>query len=264
MLGKLLKYEFKATGRTFLPMYALLVVMALVTKFFNSSNLDYFETPRIISMTAFVVIIVGVSVMTLIITIQRFNKNLLSDEGYLSFTLPVKAHVHIDAKMIVSFVWTVLSLLVSFIAIMVLVSNQDVMEQLGRFFGALPDAVREIGGAFYVIVLECIVLAVVSVLGGIVEIYAAVTIGNLSSKHRLLAGVGAYLGFSIVEQIITSVIMNGFGLMHYFGSLHLASMAATVSVVESVLVGLIIYCLVFGVLFYFLTDWLLRKKLNLE
>jgi hypothetical protein len=264
MLGKLLKYEFKATGRTFLPMYALLIVMALVTKFFNSSNLDYYNTPRIISVIVFVVVIVAVSVMTLVIAIQRFNKNLLSDEGYLSFTLPVKAHSHIDAKMIVSFVWTVLSVLISILAILVSFADRNMLDQFGRFFGALPDAVREIGGGFYVVLLECIVLAVVSVLGGIVEIYAAVTIGNLSSKHRLLVGVGAYIGFWIVQQIISTTIMNGFGLTQYFASLRLASTAAVVGAAESALLGLIIYCLIFGVLFYFLTEWLLRKKLNLE
>ena len=120
MLGKLLKYEIKATARTFLPMYALLIVFALINKFFMAVNADYLRIPRIIAMSVFVVVIVGICVMTLIVTIQRFNKNLLTDEGYLSFTLPVKAHTHIDSKMIVSLMWSLLSVIVSFIAIFVM------------------------------------------------------------------------------------------------------------------------------------------------
>lgn len=266
MLGKLLKYEFRATGRTFLPMYALLIVMALVNKFFFSNKLEYFKIPQIISMTVFIVVIVGISVMTLIITIQRFNKNLLTDEGYLSFTLPVKTHTHIDAKMIVSFVWTVLSILVSLIAIFVLVADHNAMAELGKFFGEMSDAIYKAGPGFYVVLLECIILLIVGTLGGIAEIYLAITIGNLSSKHRLLAGVGAYLGLGIVQQIVASIIMTSFGpsMELYFKNIDQYSIPAVMNSVELALFIMIIYTLIFSVAFYFVTNWMLNKKLNLE
>lgn len=248
-------------------MYALLIVMALINKLFFSMNMDYFKIPQIISMTGFIVVIVGISVMTLIVTIQRFNKNLLTDEGYLSFTLPVNAHSHIDAKMIVSFVWTILSLLVSAVAILVLAGDQNTMEHMSRFFFTeLPEGIRQVGSGFYVILLEGILFLIIATLGSITEIYAAITIGNMSSKHRLLAGVGAYVGFGIVQQIIASIIMTAYapGMEKYFESLSRASAAQAVGAVELVLLILLLYTLFFGVLFYFLTNWMLQKKLNLE
>lgn len=266
MLGKLLKYEFKATSRTFLPMYALLIVMSFINKFFYSNNFEYFKIPKIISMTVFIVVIAGISVMTLIITIQRFNKSLLTDEGYLSFTLPVKAHLHIDAKMIASFVWSLLSVLVSLIAIFVMIANHNVFAELGQLWKELSDAIAKVGPGAYVLLLEAILLLIITTLGSIVEIYAAITIGNLSSKHKLLAGVGAFIGFGIVQQIVVSIFITALGpnVEEYFESISRSGVQTLMNVSELVMLVLILYTLVFGLAFYFLTNWMLTKKLNLE
>ncbi len=211
MLGKLLKYEIKATSRTFLPMYALLIVFAFINKFFMTVNSDFLNIPRIISMSVFVIIIVGISVMTLIVTIQRFNKNLLSDEGYLSFTLPVKAHTHIDTKMIISLLWTVLSIIVSLLSIGIMVADAGTINSVREAFAMIIPEFNKLGPSGIVLVFEGIVVALVATLAGITTIYASITVGNLSSKHKLLAGLGAYLAFGIIEQIISSILITSFG-----------------------------------------------------
>jgi len=266
MLSKLLKYEIRATGRTFLPMYALLIVFALINKLFFSINSDYFKIPQIISMTIFVVIIVGICVMTLVVTIQRFNKNLLTDEGYLSFTLPVKAHTHIDCKLIVSFMWTVLSVIASMLSIFIMAADAKTIESIRHAFAEIIPAFNSLGGAGYVILLEGILLLIIGVLSSITSIYAAITVGNLSSKHKLLAGLGAYLGFGVIEQIVLSIIMTSFGggMVRYFESLNTANLYQQLYAAELVMLVMIIFMLVFGAAFYFVTDLLLKKKLNLE
>lgn len=266
MLGKLLKYEFKATGRTFLPMYALLVAFALLNKLFITVNADYLRVPQVIAMVGFVVIIAGISVMTLIVTIQRFNKNLLTDEGYLSFTLPVKVHTHIDCKMIVSFVWCIASVLISAAAIFILALDQTTMPKIREFFAEVGRALNMVDAGVYLVVFECILLVIVATLGSITSIYAAITIGNMSSKHKLLAGLGAYFGFGMVEQIIASILMTSFfsNFENYFSSLENAGVAEQLKAAQLILLILLIFTAVFGVAFYFLTEWLLHKKLNLE
>ena len=42
MLGKLMKYEFKATARVFLPLFALIIPMSLLTKIFLNTTADSF------------------------------------------------------------------------------------------------------------------------------------------------------------------------------------------------------------------------------
>lgn len=266
MLGKLIKYEIRATSRTFLPMYALLIVFAIINKIFISINSKLLSIPQVIAMTVFIVIIAAIYVMTLVVTIQRFNKNLLTDEGYLSFTLPVKIHTHIDCKMVVSLLWTIVSLLVSALAIFVLAADHITFAKIGEAFGVIGNAMNQYGISSYVILFEAVVLLVIGALSSIVEIYAAITIGNFSSKHKLLAGVGAFVAIGIVEQIVSSAILTGFGggIMHYFQSLEHSSISAQIAAVQLVFLGLIIYSLFFGLICYFLTEWLLRKKLNLE
>ncbi|NLJ30597.1 MAG: hypothetical protein GX424_03160 [Clostridiales bacterium] len=266
MLGKLLKYEFKATGRTFLPMYALLIAFALLNKIFITINADYLRIPQVIAMVGFVVIIAGISVMTLIVTIQRFNKNLLTDEGYLSFTLPVKTHTHIDCKMIVSAVWCLASFIMSAISIFILALDQSTLYKTRRFFEDIGSTLNQLGPGAYLIILECILFVAVALLASITNIYAAITVGNLSSKHKLLAGLGAYFGFGMVQQIVVSILMTVFfsGFDNYMEYLTTAGAWEQMRAVQLGLLVMLLYTAVFGAIFYFLTEWLLRKKLNLE
>ena len=88
MLGKLLKYEIKATARLFLPLYAALLVFSIINRFLNpfaiSKPIDNMSAQLfigIISMTFYYVLLVGTLVMTVVIMIQRFYKNLLGMKG---------------------------------------------------------------------------------------------------------------------------------------------------------------------------------------
>lgn len=268
MLGKLLKYEIRATARIFLPLYGMVVVLALVNKIFLPLNHQDFQIPQVISMTVYCILIAAMFVMTLVVTIQRFYRNLLCDEGYLSFTLPVKTHSHIDAKMITALLWSVLSLVVTAFSIYILVVTNPVdIGQVGRFFTALSQGYQQYGFPLVLLTLEGIVCFLLSILAGIVEIYAAITIGNLVPKHKLMAGFGAYIGFGIIGQIIVSTFFTAYGdrIREYFESFQYAANGSFS--LEPAAVGItafLLYVLVTGAVFYFLTDWLLHRKLNLE
>ena len=114
MLSKLLKYEFRATGRIMLPVYALLLVTAggtsvtgsLMGRYPESTVLSIFRT---LFMTLFAFTTFGVLLLTLVLMVYRFYKNLMTDEGYLMFTLPVSRSLLIWSKLIVSMAWGILS-----------------------------------------------------------------------------------------------------------------------------------------------------------
>ncbi|MVB11552.1 hypothetical protein CAFE_22710 [Caprobacter fermentans] len=266
MLGKLLKYEFKATARTFLPIYGLILVLAIINKLFWNQSIDNFEIPRMISMSVYIMLIVAAFVITLVVTIQRFNKNLLGDEGYLSFTLPVKAHYHIDSKMIVTLIWSALSIIVSAVSVFIMVVNPEVLTQFSRMCADLAEVYRQYGLSAHLIAIEIIILIILGFLSNIVEIYAAIVVGNLAGRHKLLAGIGAYLGFGIVEQIVTSLLFSGFNrqIEEYFQSFHYSNNLFPAEPAEVALLVMILYTAVFGVAFYFFTNWMLTRKLNLE
>lgn len=266
MLGKLLKYEMKATARVFFPIYGLILLLAVVNRLIWKINVQNFDIPRMITMSVYVMLIVAAFVITLVVTIQRFNKNLLGDEGYLSFTLPVKTHSQIDAKMIITLLWSVLSILVSAASVFILVANPETLTQFSRFCAQVGDLYRQYGFSAHLIALETILLTVVGFLSSILEIYAAIVVGNLAGRHKLLAGVGAYLGFGIIQQVITSLLFSGFNvrIQNYFESFHYALELFPAEPIEIALLVMIFYTMVFGVAFYFFTNWMLSRKLNLE
>jgi hypothetical protein len=125
MLGKLLKYEWKATARYFVFLYAAVLGMALLNKFFwfiESENV-VLNVLRGIITAVFVLLIIASFVFSFVIIIYRFYKNLLSDEGYLSFTLPVSVSKHIISKMLIGALWSFLTVIVLILALLILAIN---------------------------------------------------------------------------------------------------------------------------------------------
>ena len=99
MLIKLMKHEFRATGRIMLPLYLVLLVTAVGANFTTrgllSTQYKLLDVLGALLVMAFVVAIMGVCVMSMVVMVQRFYKNLLGDEGYVMMTLPVSVHQQI-------------------------------------------------------------------------------------------------------------------------------------------------------------------------
>lgn len=266
MLGKLIKYEVKATKRFFLPLYGLILLFAALNKLFAYLNLQRSQNflPNFvsgISLALYVFLIAAVFILTLVVTVQRFYKNLLGDEGYLSFTLPVKIHSHIDSKMIVSLIWTALSVVVSVLSIIILGFDRNLIRILGSAFGSLGEFSSRYGAAGWGVVASALLLLLVIQLCGILAVYASIVVGNLSGKHKQLAGFGAFLGISIVMQIAFFSIFNG----NVFQSFERrANETAQLGAVQYDLWVVILFFAAFSAVFYFFTNWMLSEKLNLE
>ena len=111
MLGKLLKHEFRATGRIMLPLMGALLALALMANLSirglagNLADIPALRILFILILVFFGMGIVAIGVMALVVMVSRFYRNLLKSEGYLMFTLPVSVHELIWSKLIVSLVW---------------------------------------------------------------------------------------------------------------------------------------------------------------
>ncbi|MBQ1839376.1 MAG: ABC transporter permease, partial [Ruminococcus sp.] len=110
MLGKLLKHEFRATGRIMLPLIGAELLLSVLAGFSvrgldRIQNMNFLGVTYIMTLFVFFLGLFAVGVVALVLMIQRFYRNLLRDEGYLAMTLPVSVDEHIWSKLIVSFVW---------------------------------------------------------------------------------------------------------------------------------------------------------------
>jgi hypothetical protein len=85
MLGKLFKHEMKACARLLLPLYLVLVVLAVMDRIVLGIHL--FKGVIAIVPGAFTTIFVfaniAIAVISSVIVIYRFYKNMVTDEGYL-------------------------------------------------------------------------------------------------------------------------------------------------------------------------------------
>ena len=102
MLGKLIKYEFKACGRVFFPIYLVILILSIINRiysqygFIQSLKNNLSQKGSLLGVQGILTVVllalfVSLFVITIIFTIQRFKKSLLEDEGYLIFTLPVSS-----------------------------------------------------------------------------------------------------------------------------------------------------------------------------
>ena len=110
MLRKMMKYEFSATARIFLPVYAALLAMSAITMLLYSGRVS--AAPRIIAALVITALFTAVIVITVVMTLSRFWTNLLGREGYLMHVLPVRSWRLVLAKLLTMSVWTVASVMV--------------------------------------------------------------------------------------------------------------------------------------------------------
>jgi len=269
MLGKLLKYEIKSAARIFLPLYASLIIFAVISNIFfkinNSNNKLFMTIISGISTLAYVFIIIAIFVFTLFVMIQRFHKNLLGDEGYLMFTLPVKTGEHIAAKLLTSMMWVISSIIVTLLSVITISFNENTFASLQE---AITQMFSEISRVFgfngYVYLVEFFIFLIMVLATNILMVYASIAVGQLVSRHKLLGAFGAYLGFYILSQLIISII---FISCYSVGSQNWSSIETimqTNTIPHFVFVCIMLLNLVFAGAYYIITNLILSKKLNLE
>ncbi len=113
----------------------------------KNASLD-FMLPAIGSML-YMGVMMAAFVVTAVILIQRFYKNLLGSEGYLMFTLPVTVTQHLLSKTIIAVVMIGLSGLSALISIIIFADKMILsMDECGRLFTGLSNLLPHSGQEF--------------------------------------------------------------------------------------------------------------------
>lgn len=272
MLRKLLKHEFRATGRIMLPMYLVLLVTALGSnlagRWMIGSGNDILSILGALIVTAFGIAIFGVLVMSFVLMIQRFYKNLLQDEGYLMFTLPVSVHQHIWAKLIVSAVWFVLSVLAIIAASLIVAYDVGFLRMffhvIQEFFHGLRllKVSEALNGTVYLV--EIAVLMFLSMAAFALQFYAALAAGHSRSGHKMVWSVVWFFGFQFGLQFLAGLL---FSTLNHLRIPNLLNIDWNLSPTAAIHVGLLLaigMVVLYGAIFYAVTTFFLKKQLNLE
>ncbi len=252
MLGKLMKYDMKALGRVFLPFYGALLAISIINRILGALKL---VVPMAIGAGVYSLTLGGVCVLTLVLTLQIFRRNLMGNEGYLMFTLPVSTDKLILSKLFTAFVWYILSFIALMISILVISAVRIDPREIISGFISMMNELPVSGPEFALFVLEALLTIAITLLSSIMFLYACISLSLLVSKHRGLFTFGAFVVLSILWQMAVSGIARALPIWH---------MECNTQSAHTILWGLTALGLVTFFIFYFITRYMLTRRLNLE
>jgi len=270
MLGKLIKYEFRSTLRYYIPLYIALILVSLLSAALLHLPAQTPDALIFLSTSLYILLAIALAATTFVLTIARFYRNLLGQEGYLMFSLPVTADENILGKLIPAMSWCIGSVILGLLTVIPMLSiNMD----FSTMFTVDPELrfifEKEVA-ALVILGITCIICGIMDVAGSILFFYLCMSIGQTFNEHKLLASVAAYLIIQTGMQILTTSLMfsmNGMNFMFRLDNWATALgewfMEGPVAASLIISLCLLVFCVIWCAVPYFITRWLLTKKLNL-
>lgn len=250
MLGKLLKYELKSSSKFFIPMYFAILVITTLNSIFMRKNM-FQEAQGIISMVIGALFI-ALTTLTIIVIVKRFKKNLLGDEGYLMFTLPVSSSKLILSKYISALIWIFLTGVVTIGAVIIYANGMDtVIEGFFRYY------FKDNQNVIMIITMAVLVLSLISIV--VFIIYNSIAIAQLPifTKHKTIVSIISFFVINKVVNIIYYLIGNNIKNPNIYNveSVQAFNKVISIGILENIFIIIILFiCL----------NYTLNKKLNLD
>ena len=237
MFKKCLKYDLRAPRKVWLIAAAVMVLLSILGGvggfLYSNGILNLTTTPTqdtltpiqilslismMIGMFSLIAVVYAIAIFTSgtgIMLYIRYYVHFFTDQGYLTFTLPVKRSTHFWSKAVSGMIYmlcasaissfTILCLLCGFFTPMLL--NSELAQKAGFDFSALMG---ETGAAGIVNVLYVLVLLVLFFLlitavqfTSLMTQYLIITLAaTLFRSHKLLGVILAYVGFGALTMAV--------------------------------------------------------------
>lgn len=287
MLGKLVKYEWKNTAKVCGSLILFLVIMTTVSCLFfclpsisdfllggSSSGFTPMLILKIMLLVLYIFAMIGVVYGAFIYLGVHFFKSMYSDEGYLTHTLPVSSHQLLISKTFVAGIWYLLITVVMLLSMVALIltiggkvmsyEGMNIFEELAASWDDIIRAIESVLGIG--IVGESLLYLLQIIIGAFCSmtiLFGAITIGQLSSKHKVMMSTISYFAITVALQIITSLVMipiTFYTTQQMIEEVNVTlSMTTTPTYTISILINLIT-----AIVLYFLSNYIITKKLNME
>lgn len=280
MLGKLIKHEWKAVWKVPTLLIGILMIIAAIAGLTFSLPIwdsDWIGLPMsgIMLIMLFYVAMLGIGIGIAIYLAVRYYKSMFTDEGYLTHTLPVTARQILVSKVIVISVWELIGSIAVLVSLGVFggVAVLSLASKEGEFATLVMEALKEVGQLwnmpffkdFQLFGISTVGMELVSCFSGTMIIIASITMGQMIRKHRILGSVGAYFAISAVIQGIAMVIMFPITIKMITDNAFLYRFETSPFSFYTILwVVISIVYLAVGIGLYILSEYLLRRQLELE
>lgn len=286
MFRKLMKYDNRALGRMMLPLFGASIIASIIMAVALPIVINIGESSEDPSLFA-ILIMMGASLLifamwmvlalaysgSYILVGVRYYRNFISDEGYLTFTLPVTPAQLLKSKLLSGFLWQLIATVVFILNIGIILASMMPMlleesgMTLSQFFGDFFAAFGETGMVAEIIglIATMLIFTSVMVMLNLCILFLALTLGGvLAQKHKAIAGIGLYIALNTAVGFIIQICY-----MIFMPIMIIATEGA--QSVTLPLIAVIVFLLVCSVLMavisyilYRVIRYLLTHKLNLQ
>lgn len=275
MLKKLLKYDFKAI----LKYWWIAAISSIVLSFGGGWCITVFASEKelptalyIVATLLIIVVVLGLlvfSILSVIFIFSRFYKNFFTDEGYLTFTLPVKRGQLLNSKLIsstVTMILTYLVLIIDIVIMLVFALKDEIFSKVfwDNFRLIAQDMLDTLGIYFYAYTLEAVILAVLLVVFSTLFLFCCITIGSIiTKKAKVITSIGIYYAANSVFSFVVQMfwLFGIAGLEHWTLNMENEKLFGLLALI---MLGSILFISIFCGLIYSIQYWMLDRKLNLS
>ena len=274
MLKKLLKYDLRSVFKY----WWLAAISSLIFALIGSGCIGILNSdrslPEVVNVSVMLILVlvymsfVVFLFVSIIFVFLRFYKNFFTDEGYLTFTLPVKRGQLLNSKLITSAVAIILTYIVCAVNILTMLCigfAKDVFTQ--EFWNRVKDvwtALAEYFGAYIgIYILELIVIVILCTIFSCLFLFCCVTFASIiTKKAKVITAIGIYYGATTIFSFVTEIFF-------LFAMPSLTNWIAYFPTIENFLIafimlGVIFFVAILCMILYILQYWMLDRKLNLN
>lgn len=282
MLKKLLKYDLASVFRYWWIIVASQVVLALIAS--AALRLFILSMERsedgglitVISVLLLVLACFGIMLapmLTSLLAVIRFYKNLFTDEGYLTFTLPVSRSRILLSKTLTVMLFSAVNLVFlvgCFFIVLTLGTAGTPYPALAALKEALGSVGEKWGANWLFLAFSSLVFLAACEFFGIVTIFLCITLGaTVCKRYKVLGAIGFYYGGNLVLQLVGQVVciigmaILSEGLITAFASASVTQPGAVMPMASLCILALAMPIACLGLLLYLLMLRILERKLNL-
>lgn len=306
MFSKCLKHELKATSRVLVPLLACVLILGIVLGLafaglgalydmgdatvpeggeitdggdvtVGGEEIDFKNPADVLAfivVVAFMILLIGFFVMMVVcavavfvLMVRRFYTSFFTDEGYLTFTLPVTVDCHLASKTVSMMIWSAISSAVTLLAVGAFVlgifsfmPEEIFMDEYVKLY--LEAMGKELVSVFSGSIIFGIINSIISGISSYLLLFFSISVGcMLTKKHRFIVCAASYL---VINGVASNIMSTATGILTSV----FMGMTADDSMYDLYIMTLLLVSTILavaqGIGCYFGTRWILKNKINLD
>jgi len=261
MIKKLMKYDLKKMTYILLYIYAISIGLAGLTRLiFIGKNIQAVKIIGYVFQGLTYSAIGSILVNTFVHILRAFVGGFYKDESYLTHTLPVNKNKLLVSKYLASLITIFTSVVVCFVSLFIMFYSKSFISSLKVFIEVTVSGFNMSVPLFLFLMVTIIFSQICAIMS---MAFCAVVKANTYNHKRVMKGLIWFFIFYFGSMFVTLIlIVSIFAIKGSLSEL-LASVLSQSSFTLILIVGLILY-VAYAVVFYFVTNKLFNKGVNVD